>query len=172
MIQDIEISLRDLADAGTFVSGFATVGALAVGLGMAWHALREFRCKLAIDAYAAYRNYADPKLTPDSYKKVAEAVRSPDPVQELRKICPNDRRLFLGHSEELALLLNSGIVRPEVAYHAFATTVLAAHDHPKELWAGIYPPENDHRWSLARDLRDRFREIAKYPSYSRASVRF
>lgn len=79
-----------------------------------------------------------------------------------------DRRNFIGFFEEVALLVNSEQLRPEVAHYMFGYYVRVA-DTSVALWEGLN--KEDRYWTLFRDFAATMHEMEQRALTSRRRLR-
>lgn len=136
--KDLAIILASLVTVTTFFTG-------------AW----EYRRKLRQDRAQMMLEMRRRFLETAEFQQILEALIADDP--ELRAIPIQRRRHFAGFLEEVALLANSGLIRPEVALYLFGFYVLrtAASD---DFWDGL--DRESVFWTQFR----RFAEVAQQES--------
>lgn len=71
------------------------------------------------------------------YLEILELLRTDDP--KLEEIPHQQRRNFIGFLEEVALMVNSQLIRPEIAHYMFGYYVRMAN-HSEHLWYGLEKP--------------------------------
>jgi hypothetical protein len=85
------------------------------------------------------------------------ATDSPD----LEGIPIQDRRNFIGFLEEVALMVNSRLIRPRVAHYMFGYYVLLVDDS-KHLWAGL--DKSSEYWQLFHGFANSIRQMRNAPA--------
>jgi len=84
-------------------------------------------------------------LEDPSFREILNHLASDDP--RLREIPIQERRNFVGFMEEVALMVNSGILRPHVAHYMFGYYVLLV-DSSTHFWEEL--DKSSEYWSLFR----------------------
>lgn len=101
------------------------------------------------------------------FKEICGLMFADDP--RLATIDPQDKRDFIGLLEEVALQVNSGLIRPELAHYMFGYYTVSCMDS-SHFWANL--KLDDTYWKLfydfARDMKAR--EVSH--SYNRDKLRF
>jgi hypothetical protein len=92
------------------------------------------------------------------FREILNRIVANDPA--LAEVPVQDRRNFIGFLEEVALLTNSGLIRPDVAHYMFGYYVLLA-DHNEPLWTGLDKPSR--YWALFRSFADSMRTLESRP---------
>jgi hypothetical protein len=88
---------------------------------------------------------------------------------KLRKYSLADRAHLLGVFEELALMLNSGLVTKHVAHYMFGYPALLCWQS-KNLWQGI--DRDSNYWALFRDFALQMKAVQDSFSFKRKHFRF
>ncbi len=87
----------------------------------------------------------------------------------LRDLPFNDKRDFLGLFEEVALMLNSRIIRPAVAHYMFGYYAIRC-GRSKYFWEGV-ERQSDY-WSLFNDFVTRMEQVESSFKFKRRKLRF
>jgi hypothetical protein len=100
-------------------------------------------------------------------RRICELLESGDPA--LASIPFATRMGFLGFYEEVALMLNSRLIREEVAHYMFGYFAIKAYDNP-HFWKG--EDKADRYWSLFRDFAERMKAVDASFRFTRKKMRF
>jgi hypothetical protein len=92
------------------------------------------------------------------FRDILNRIVADDP--SLAEMPVQDRRNFIGFLEEVALLTNSGLIRPDVAHYMFGYYVLLS-DRNEYLWAGLDKP--GRYWTLFRSFAETMRSLEERP---------
>jgi hypothetical protein len=102
-----------------------------------------------------------------SFKTICNLLDHDDP--QLASIPFKDRRDFLGLFEEVALMLNSGIIRPAVAHYMFGYYAIQCN-RSRHFWVEIN--RQSFYWALFNDFVARMELEERSFSYKRRRLRF
>jgi hypothetical protein len=112
----------------------------------------------------------------DLFKRLMPLVERDDP--QLKSVNLQEKRDLLGLFEELALMMNSGLIRREVVHYMFGSYALWIRNS-KNFWfrppdyKGVYPLSyDDPYWSLFRDFVEQMEKVEQTFRYSRQTFRF
>jgi hypothetical protein len=126
-----------------------SIAATAVGLVMGYFEfLRQGRQRRSEKYFELVKEFS-------KYDDVIDLLRDDSP--KLRKLKPSRRESFLGFYEDLALLLNSGLIQEHLAVYAFGYWLEKAWNS-KYFWDDPKNRENGY-WFLMRQLH--FRILAR-----------
>jgi hypothetical protein len=89
--------------------------------------------------------------------------------EELRNVAFHAKRDFLGFFEEIALLLNSGLIRPEVAQYMFGYYALKCWES-EHFWVNVN--RDGLYWSVFRDFAKRMAQMRQAFRFERRRFRF
>ncbi len=117
LVKDISIIIAGLVALITFVRGVAEYANQG----------HEKRATQFVDMRRRY-------LETQEFQVILELLINDDP--KLSDINPQQRRNFLGFIEEIALMVNSGLIREEVAHYMFGRYVCLANKS-ENLWKGL-----------------------------------
>jgi len=95
--------------------------------------------------------------TPE-YRRILDllAIESP----ELAKESVQEKRNFIGFLEEVALMVNSKLIRREVAHYMFGYYVVLA-DASGHFWSGL--DRDSQYWAVFREFAQEMRDISESP---------
>ncbi len=93
-----------------------------------------------------------------TFRHILDLVTTDDPT--LANISIQDRRNLVGFLEEVGLLVNSGLLKPEVARLMFGWYVELV-DQSQHFWTGL-EPDSDY-WHLFRRFAERMRSLKGRP---------
>jgi hypothetical protein len=88
-------------------------------------------------------------LETPQYREILDLLPSDDP--RLAEISIQERRNFIGFLEEVALMVNSRLIRKEVAHYMFGHYVLLTH-RSKNIWSNLDPKSG--YWSVFRSFAE------------------
>ena len=74
-----------------------------------------------------------------------------DLLDDRKKIPPGNKRYFLAFFEQIALMMNSGLISIEVANYMFGYYAIKCW-HTKTFWKNMKQEKNDCHWSLFKDF--------------------
>lgn len=87
----------------------------------------------------------------------------------LQSLPVQERRNFVGFFEEVALMVDSKLIRLEVAHYMYGYYVLLVADS-KNFWPGLDP--NSEYWSVFRKFASKLRTLAAHNADARKSLTF
>ncbi len=103
----------------------------------------------------------------DIFKLLTDLALRNDPA--LATMSAADKRDLLGLLEEVALMMNSGLIRKEVAHYMFGSYVLACYES-SYFWQNL--DRNDMYWSLFVDFARQMQAVEQHFRFQRARMRF
>lgn len=107
----------------------------------------------------------------ETFKQLCALLETDDPA--LAAIPFADKRDFLGFFEEVALMLNSGLIRKEVVHYMFGYYALRCWESEHFWQNGNHGVNRDSiYWSLFRDFTQRMQEAEREYRYTRRRFRF
>jgi hypothetical protein len=80
-----------------------------------------------------------------------------------------EKRDLLGFFEEIALMMNSGLIRNEVAHYMFGYYAIKCWES-KYFWSTVY--RESIYWSLFRDFVEQMKQIEQSFQYNKRKFRF
>lgn len=101
------------------------------------------------------------------FKEICSLMFANDP--RLAEIDAQDKRDFIGLLEEVALQVNSGLIRPELAHYMFGYYTVACLES-KEFWANLTLDET--YWNLFYDFAREMKARESSHAYDRDKLRF
>lgn len=101
------------------------------------------------------------------FRQILDLVTKNDP--SVSQINSQERRNLAGFLEEVGLMVNSGLIRPEVARVMFGVYVDLVKNCPS-FWEGLEPESPD--WTMFRRLSKLLDEVGKRPPASNSRLRF
>ena len=101
------------------------------------------------------------------FKEICDLMFANDP--RLREINAQDKRDFVGLLEEVALQVNSGLIRPDLAHYMFGYFTVKCLDS-EDFWANLTLDEI--YWNLFHDFAQEIKAREKTFSYHRDKLRF
>lgn len=97
-------------------------------------------------------------LETELFREILNLLATDDP--RLAEVPIQDRRNFGGFLEEVALMVNSGLIRPRVAFYMFGDYVVLA-DKSQHFWAGL--DKGGPYWTVFRQFAQLVREMSNTP---------
>jgi hypothetical protein len=88
--------------------------------------------------------------------------------KQLQEMSFKLKRDFLGLYEEIALMMNSGILRPQVAHYMFGYYALRCAEN-NAFWQGLNYESS--YWSLFRDFVNQMKQVEQNFQYTRETFR-
>ena len=101
------------------------------------------------------------------FKKIADLVERDSP--ELKVVSFRDKRDYLGLLEEVALHLNSGLIRKEVAYYMFGYYAIRCWKS-RYFWSGVN--RDSPYWALFKDFVSEMENVERSFTFERRKFRF
>jgi len=101
------------------------------------------------------------------FRDILNLLASDPPA--LRETPIQDRRNFVGFLEEVAVMVNSGLIRQEVAHYMFGYYVLLT-DRCEHFWEGL--DRGSQYWSVFRRFASDMKELSRAESPSPPALRF
>ncbi len=101
------------------------------------------------------------------FKEICALMFANDP--RLASIDPQDKRDFIGLLEEVALQVNSGLIRPELAHYMFGYYTISCLESV-HFWANLTLDET--YWNLFYDFAREMKVRETTHAYSRDKLRF
>ncbi|MBL8048485.1 MAG: hypothetical protein JNJ45_07375 [Chthonomonas sp.] len=92
-------------------------------------------------------------LEDETYRRIMALILEGSPAVAAEPVL--DRRALAGFFEELAIMMNSGVLKPEVVYYMFGSFALKI-DESKGFWHGL--DRDSHYWTVFRTLIADLRE--------------
>lgn len=94
-------------------------------------------------------------LEDESFRRILNLLATDD--EALSTLPIQERRNFVGYFEEVALMVDSRLIRLEIAHYMYGYYVLLVADS-KNFWGGL-DPESEY-WSVFRAFAQRLRSLA------------
>ncbi|NVN98575.1 MAG: hypothetical protein HXX17_04555 [Geobacteraceae bacterium] len=154
------MNITDLKDFSIIVGGLVTIFAFANGL-------LEYRRQGAqkrVEHFTMLRRRL--KENP-IFKEICALMFANNP--RLAEIDAQDKRDFIGLLEEVALQVNSGLIRPELAHYMFGFYTVKCLEST-DFWANLTLDET--YWNLFHDFAKEMKKREKTHSYERSKLRF
>ena len=101
------------------------------------------------------------------FKEICALMFANDP--RLADVDAQDKRDFIGLLEEVALMTNSGLIRPELAHYMFGYYTVKCSES-SDFWANL--TLDDTYWNLFHDFAREMKEKETSHSYDRKKLRF
>lgn len=106
-------------------------------------------------------------LETETFRHILNLLATDSP--ELEDLPIQDRRNFIGFFEEVALMVNSKMIRAEVAHYMFGYSVGLA-DRSKHLWIDL--DRQSIYWTLFRDFAKLMKKFEQSPVLNEETLRF
>ena len=106
-------------------------------------------------------------LETPQYREILDLLATDDPA--LRTVSIQEKRNFVGFLEEVALMVNSRIIRREVAHYMFGYYVLLCQ-RSENFWVGL--DRNSVYWSVFRRFAGDMQSLGERGSEPPKSLRF
>lgn len=103
----------------------------------------------------------------ETFKHLTDLALRKDPA--LAECPPADKRDLLGLFEEVALMMNSKLIRKEVAHYMFGSYVIACYESD-DFWVNL--ERDDMYWRLFNDFALQMKEVEQHFRFSRKMMRF
>jgi hypothetical protein len=146
----------------------AGVGALIALAGLA-KALIEYtqqgRQKRAEQFFDLRRRLKDS----NEFKRIAGLLDDPSAAEELAHVPFVEKRDYLGLFEEVALVVNSGLIKPEVAHYMFGYYAIRCWES-EPFWAGVN--RDSPYWSLFAYFAQQMARIEQASRFKPSALRF
>lgn len=101
------------------------------------------------------------------FRRILDLLSTNDPA--VKDVSVQDRRNLVGFLEEVGLMVNSKLVRPEVAKLMFGVYVDLVNKSD-DFWEGMDRTSVD--WTMFRRFSETLRKVAEAPPASDAKLRF
>ncbi len=105
-------------------------------------------------------------LEEESFQQILTLVH--DNCSDLKSTSIQERRNLVGFLEEIALMMNSGLIRPEVAHYMFGYYVLLINDC-EDFWDGL--DRDGEYWAVFRAFAQKMRSMSVSKSIDRGAIR-
>lgn len=102
-----------------------------------------------------------------AFKEICALMLANDP--RLADVNAQDKRDFIGLLEEVALQVNSNLIRPELAHYMFGYYTVKCLDN-QYFWANLTLDEN--YWNLFQDFAREMKAKELCHTYNRTKIRF
>jgi len=145
-IKDVSIIVAGIVALSTFMTG-------------AIEFLRQGRQHRAENLIQLRRRFLETK----QYREILDMLQSGDPSIATSSI--QERRNFVGFLEEIALMVNSRLIRPEVAQYMFGYYVLLV-SRSEPFWKDL--ERGDIYWTLFNHFADEMARMEKLPGSQKA----
>jgi hypothetical protein len=101
------------------------------------------------------------------FKEICALMFANDP--RLADVNAQDKRDFIGLLEEVALMVNSGLIRPELAHYMFGYYTVKCMES-EDFWANLTLDET--YWKLFHDFANDMKAKESSHTYDRKKLRF
>lgn len=148
------MSISEIKDWSIIIAGII---ALVTFLVSSMEAKRRNRQERAQNLVLMRRRFLE---TPQ-YREILDMLQANDP--KLRETSVQEKRNFVGFLEEIALLVNSRLIRREVAHYMFGYYVCLT-ERNEDFWQGL--DKASPYWSVFRHFAEEMAEIEGYAGAS------
>lgn len=138
-------TLADTKDVATIVAAVGGIIAACVGLFQYWRNNMLKRAEL-------FFAMEDRLQESNEFRKIIEFLEKGDPA--LEQVPLRDRIHFLGVYEQVAIMVNSGLMQPELASYMFGAYAVCALDN-EHMWSGL--DMEDPYWSAFRRFAEQMK---------------
>jgi hypothetical protein len=148
----------DVKDMATLIGGLVGLIGLLKGV-------YEFSKQNAIKRAENYLKLREKFKESTRFKDLFEMLENDDP--QLKRVPYERKQDFLGFYEDIALFVNSGLLKPEVAHYMFSYHALKCAES-KNFWNHEHIPYDSPYWSLFKNFVERMKKadelLKKNPS--------
>jgi hypothetical protein len=102
-----------------------------------------------------------------TYQKIIGLIHGADP--KLRDVTKAEKHRVLATFEDIALMMDSGIIKPDVAYYMFGAGAIGVW-RSDDFWNDT--DRNDKWWSLFKDFPNEMERIDKHFVFERERMKF
>lgn len=102
-----------------------------------------------------------------TFKQICALTEGND--EQLKKLQFSDKRDFLGFFEEVALMVNSGLIKKEVAHYMFGYYALRCWESDS-FWMGVN--RDSPYWALFKDFATQMKEVEESFVFKRRKLTF
>lgn len=121
------MDLGTVKDVSIVIAGIVAFVGFLGGIAEYWRRTREIRAAHFIEMRRRF-------LETPAYKEILDQIVAEDPALGQRSV--QERRNFIGFLEEIGLMVDSRLIRAEVAYYMFGHYVRLA-DGSEHLWTDL-----------------------------------
>ncbi len=130
------------------------IGALIVffrGLGV-------YRLQSSLQRFEKFSEMQKRFDTDEDFEEILHCLEA-DRAAQIANISQTKRAAFLGFFEDIGIMMNSGLIRPEVAFNTWGYWALKARETP-ELWIGM-DTSDDKRlyWAIFHQFADNMQAL-------------
>jgi len=129
--------------------GTATIAAVAIIKGYAEYKLNAVQKRVEL-----FEKYRVKLKENETIRNIIDLLEHNDP--NIRQVHRTERYFFLGFYEEIALLVNSGVLRPEIAHYMFAYYAELCWDSDS-FWHDIN--RNSMYWRVFREFVEQMKDL-------------
>ncbi len=106
-------------------------------------------------------------LETPQYREILDLLQAKDP--HLKEISVQEKRNFVGFLEEVALMVNSKLIRRSVAHYMFGYYVLLTSDS-EDFWVGL--DRDSEYWTVFRQFADQMNACRSNPENFQKELAF
>jgi hypothetical protein len=152
--------LTDIRDIATILGAVVALIALLKGI---WEYAKQGAQKRA----EHFLTMRERLKNNESFKHICNLLETDDP--ELLKVAFKEKRDFLGFFEEVAIAMNSGLIKPTVAHYMFGYYALRCWES-RHFWSEVN--RQSIYWIVFKDFVEHMEKIEKKFRFKRRKFRF
>ena len=115
----------------------------------------EYRLNVKQKRSELYETYRKKLKENEIISKVVEALEN-DNKKDIAKIPRFDRYMFLGFYEDIALLMNTKLIKPEIAHYMFGYYAMRCWENDM-FWKDIN--RESHYWRVFREFVEKMKDL-------------
>ncbi len=138
------------------IKTIATVGGVIIGIWTLRKGYSEYRANSIQKRVEFFKKYSDKQKGNETLKNISTLLEEKD--IKIRGIPRIDRYFFLGYYEEIALLVNSGVLKPEIAHYMFSYYAKLCWES-NDFWHDIN--RDSIYWRVFKEFVEEMRELER-----------
>lgn len=147
------------------ITGLGALIALAGLVKAVFEYVRQGRQKRAEQFFELRRRLKDS----GEFRRIAGLIDDPGGAEELRRVPFVEKRDYLGLFEEVAIVVNSGLIKPEVAQYMFGYYAVGCWQS-EAFWEGVN--RESPYWSVFADFAQKMARIEDTSQIKPSAIRF
>ncbi|MCD9186637.1 MAG: hypothetical protein LUM44_09395 [Pyrinomonadaceae bacterium] len=156
----MSLTLDDWKNIATIIGGVVALFALIKGV---YEYIKQGAQKRAEQFFEMRNRFKDK----DSFKEIADLTELDDP--KLKEIPFKEKRDYLGFMEEIAISVNSKLIKPEIAHYMFGYYAIKCWKS-RNFWSDIN--RDSLYWIVFKTFVEKMQEIEKNFEYDEKRMRF
>ena len=153
------MDLRALTEVAALLGAVVGLGVLIKGLIEYTHQGRQRRADQFLELRRRFRDN-------EAMRRLCDLLA--DNSTKIRDVPFDDRRYYLALLEEVALIMNSHLIRPEVAHYFFGAFAISCWNS-RTFWCDMN--REDPYWALFRDFVAQMEKLRETYEYNRRTMR-